>query len=65
MAGQIVKVKLGYGLTKNGDTLVDGKIKVYLKSGNKVLTSPERVEVIGFYEGDANFEDVPSSKKYK
>lgn len=48
--GCIVRITLGEGKTKNGDYSHEGKIKVYLDDGRKVLAAPERIEIIGFYD---------------
>lgn len=50
MAGKIVKIRLGEGITKNSDQPVNGKIKVYLNDGKKILSAPENIKVIGFYD---------------
>lgn len=50
MAGKIVQTKLGQGQTQNSDQPVNGKIKVYLDDGKKVLIKSENIKVIGFWD---------------
>jgi hypothetical protein len=49
-SGLHVQVKLGKGITKNDDPPVNGKIPVYLDSGQKVLCSINKIYVTGFYD---------------
>lgn len=49
-SGAIVKVKLGDGITKNEDKLIYGKVPVYLNDGRKVLCTPEKIKIIGYYD---------------
>ena len=50
MAGKIVEVKSGIGVTKNSDKPVNGKILVYLADDKKVLVDPKNIKIIGFYD---------------
>lgn len=50
VSGMIVETKLGRGQTKNNDCTVGGKIPVYLDDGRKLLCSPEKLRIIGYYD---------------
>lgn len=43
----IVKTKLGPGIVKD-ENPVNGKVPVYLESGQKVLCKAENIQVIGY-----------------
>lgn len=61
MPGRIVKTKSGQGQTNNDDEPINGKIKVYLEDGKKILCNPKDMEPIGFW--DDTFFIKPKPKK--
>lgn len=49
-SGLHVQIKLGKGITKNDDPPVNGKIPVYLENGQKILSSINKIYVLGYYD---------------
>jgi hypothetical protein len=51
MPGKIVETKTGkQGQTKNTDQPVNGKIPVYFSDGTKMLCSPDKLKILGFWD---------------
>ncbi len=50
MPGKIVMTKLGQGITKNGDVMINNKIQVYLDNGQKILCDIKNVKFICFWD---------------
>jgi len=53
--GKLVETKQGIGYTKNSDTLINGKVPVYLSKpgeGNppRILCDPKNIKIIGYYD---------------
>lgn len=48
--GKHVSTKFGDGYTKNSDPLVNEKVLVYLNDGRKMMISPEKLKIIGYYD---------------
>ena len=53
--GKLVETKQGIGYTNNSDTLINGKVPVYLRKpgeGNplRILCDPKNIKIIGYYD---------------
>ena len=49
-SGYVVEIKSGTGVMYHKDEPIDGKIKVFLDNGGKMLCSPEKIKIIGFID---------------
>jgi hypothetical protein len=49
-SGYLVQTKHGKGRTFHVESLVNGKIPVFLSDGRKLLCNPDNVEFIGFVD---------------
>ncbi|WP_428661892.1 hypothetical protein [Runella sp.] len=48
-SGKVVETSLGMGKTTDGTQLINGKVQVVLDDGKKLLCSPEKVKIVGFW----------------